>query len=413
MGTILKKTNSGLFFSQLTDLASVNQALHFLKDDNQRTAKEQTVLTEIDAPPFHEQARAEWMADQFKMLGLTEVTIDAEGSVSGEWPGEQSTPKTVLSAHLDTVFDPGTPVKADIRDGIIHAPGISDDGRGLACLLTVIRALRTAGIKPLHSLLFVATVGEEGLGDLRGVKALFKQRHDIGAFLSIEPGPAEYLTCTAVGSRRYRVSFKGPGGHSFASFGLPSAIHAMGRAIAAISDITVPRDPRTTFTVGKVGGGTSVNSIAEDAEMLLDLRSVSGQALTALEDQAFTAIHKAVADENRRWNAEDAISVQLKPIGNRPAGTQSTDATIIDLGCAAVAAFGRQAELKAASTDSNVPISLGIPALTLSGGGVSGNEHTLEEFFDPTDAHIGPQIILLIALAISGISGESASQLFN
>lgn len=248
---------------------------------------------------------------------------------------------------------------------------------------------------------------------MRGVKALFQNRQDIGAFLSIEPGYASFLTCNAVGSHRYRVRFKGPGGHSFAAFGLPSAIHAMGRAIAAVGDLDVPSDPRTTFTIGKVSGGTSINSIAEDAEMLLDMRSVSSQALIDLEQRAIERIRAAVETENRRWGEKKRIQVTFTKIGDRPAGTQSVQQPIVQLTSAAVEALGMKPHLKASSTDSNVPISLGVPAVTMSGGGISGQEHTLEEFFDPKEGWLGPQSVLLAALSLAGVSGKTDSPLVD
>lgn len=408
----LKSQEKNPTLEKVLKLAEIKQALNFLKADNAATAKEQIQVTELAAPPFKEQMRADWMAEQFRTLGLADVTIDAKGNVLGELRGESQAPKVVLSAHLDTVFPAETSVHAKIKDGVIYAPGISDDGRGLASILTIIRAIRHGAIKPLHSLLFVATVGEEGLGDLRGVKALFKSRQDIGAFISIEPGNAALLTCNAVGSHRYRVCFKGPGGHSFAAFGLPSAIHAMGRAIAAVSDLQVPASPRTTFTIGKVSGGTSINTIAEDAEMLLDLRSESGEALLELENEALKRIRTAVEAENRRWGKAQKIQVFFTQIGDRPAGTQSSKQLIVQLASAAASSLGLKPSLKSSSTDSNVPISLGIPSVTMSGGGISGKEHTLEEFFDPKESWLGPQSILLTVLALTGVAGTTPSALF-
>jgi acetylornithine deacetylase/succinyl-diaminopimelate desuccinylase-like protein len=342
---------------------------------------------------------------------LQEIHTDAEGNVLGCIQGIEDKKKIVVSAHLDTVFSEDTVVEPVIKDGIVYAPGISDDGRGLAVLLSLIRSIKSSGIKPLRTLLFVATVGEEGLGDLRGAKALFNTRNDISGFISIEPGSPNRITATAVGSHRYKISFKGPGGHSFGNFGLPSAIHALGRAIARISDIEVPADPITTFTVGTISGGTSINSIAQNAEMGLDMRSVSQEALIELEDKAIACIHQSVVEENTRWNKGELIHAVIERVGDRPAGSQGEDAPAVQAAIAVLRAFDLEPELLPMSTDSNVAIHLGIPALTLGGGGDCGGMHTLEEFYNPEKAYIGAQTVLLTVLAFSGVADATPSVL--
>ncbi|MCL1631536.1 M20/M25/M40 family metallo-hydrolase [Sporolactobacillus sp. CPB3-1] len=391
---------------------SVKKALDYLFEDNDSTTAEQIELTSIPAPPFMEAEKAAWIARRFRSLGLTNVHSDEEGNVLGSISGASDTKKIVVSAHLDTVFSEGTKINPIVKDGIVYAPGISDDGRGLAVLLTLIRAIRRSGVKPQHSLLFVATVGEEGLGDLRGVKALFNTRTDIGAFISIEPGNPERITATAVGSHRYKVVFTGPGGHSFGDFGIPSAVHALGRAIAKISDLHVPEDPTTTFTVGTVSGGTSINSIAQHAEMGLDMRSVSEEALLALEDQALAAIQEAANEENARWGKGELIKLVIQRVGSRPAGAQSDDSVAVQTACAVIREFNLAPTLLPMSTDSNVAIHAGIPALTLGGGGESGGMHTLEEYYNPEKAYIGAQTVLLIVLAFAGIENVIPSVLF-
>ncbi|MCO7174953.1 M20/M25/M40 family metallo-hydrolase [Sporolactobacillus kofuensis] len=393
----------------MVDLPAVKAALHFLVADHEPTTSEQIELTSIPAPPFQETAKGLWMTNRFQTLGLKDVHTDAEGNVIGFLPGAVDEKKIVISAHLDTVFPEGTVITPVIKQGIIYAPGISDDGRGLAVLLTLIRALHASKIKPKHTLMFVATVGEEGLGDLRGVKALFKTHTDIGAFLSVEPGLPGQITATAVGSHRYKVTFKGPGGHSFGNFGLPSAVHALGRAITAISDLSVPADPVTTFTVGTIRGGTSINSIAQHAQMGLDMRSISQEALLDLEERALKCIHQAVKAENDRWGKGTLIQAEVTQVGDRPAGDQNHDAPAVSIAFAVARSFGLKPVLIPMSTDANVAISLGIPALTLSGGGQSGGEHTLEEYYNPEGAHLGAQTVLLIALAFSGIDKELPS----
>lgn len=395
----------------LRALPQVKDACDFLIADNERATSEQIELTSIPAPPFKESEKAFWMSERFRKLGLQEIHTDAEGNVLGCIQGIEDKKKIVVSAHLDTVFSEGTVVEPVIKDGIVYAPGISDDGRGLAVLLTLIRSIKSSGVKPLRTLLFVATVGEEGLGDLRGVKALFKTRNDISGFISIEPGSPNRITATAVGSHRYKISFKGPGGHSFGNFGLPSAIHALGRAIARISDIEVPADPITTFTVGTISGGTSINSIAQNAEMGLDMRSVSQEALLELEDKAIACIHQSVVEENARWNKGELIQAVIERVGDRPAGSQGEDAPAVQAAIAVLRAFDLEPELLPMSTDSNVAIHLGIPALTLGGGGDCGGMHTLEEFYNPEKAYIGAQTVLLTVLAFSGVADATPSVL--
>ena len=288
-------------------------------------------------------------------------------------------------------------------DGKIYAPGIGDDGRGLAVVLTLIRALNHADIQTEGDLIIGATVGEEGLGDLRGVKALFENRQDIDGFISIEPGKPNRIVYLGTGSKRYKVSYKGPGGHSFGNFGTPSPIHALGRAIANISSLETPTNPKTTFNVGIINGGTSVNTIAEVGEMVIDIRSNAQDELAKLEEKILTIIKVAAEEENLRWKS-DELTVDIELVGDRPAGNQSPDSIIVQASLAATAALGFEPILNdASSTDSNVPINLGIPAVTLGGGGDSGGHHTLNEYFDPTDAHYGPQVILLTMLGLIGL----------
>lgn len=397
--------------NNLVSLEIVKEALSFLKEDNDNTTKDQIDITSIPAPTFQEDVRGEEFVRRFKELGLEDVYVDDVGNVIGTKAGTGKGPKLVVSAHLDTVFPEGTDVTPKWRDGKVYAPGISDDGRGLAVLLTLLRAFNHSKVKTIGDLIFVATVGEEGLGDLRGVKALFQERDDIDGFISIEPGEPNRTVYLGTGSRRYKVTYKGPGGHSFGNFGTPSAIHALGRAIAKISDIETPSYPRTTFNIGTIDGGTTVNTIAAQASMLVDIRSTSQEELTKLEQQILSVIQSAASGENQRWN-KDAISVDIELVGDRPAGSQSTESLIVQTSLAADVALGFKPELcEPSSTDSNVPISLGIPAVTLGGGGDFGGVHTLEEYFDPKDAYFGPQKILLTALGLVGIDEENEPML--
>lgn len=383
----------------------VRRALAFLEADAEAALDWQIAVTAIPAPPFGEQVRAAFVQDAFKREGLNGTTLDAVGNVIGVLRGTGPGPVLVVSAHLDTVFPAGTNTRPVRRDGHVFAPGIADDGRGLAALWTLLRTLKACALPLSGDLVFCATVGEEGPGDLRGVKHLFQTRDDLDGFLSIEPGPPDRLTFQGIGSRRYRAIFQGPGGHSSSAFGTPSAIHALGRAIAGIADLQPPIAPKTTFTVGTVQGGTSVNTIAARAEMDIDMRSYEQAALAAFEATVLGVLKAAAAAENRRWQS-DAILLTLERIGDRPCGNPSADTPMVQTAMAASRVLGMTPKLSPpGSTDCNVPIHLGIPAVTLGGGGEAANLHTLAERFNPRNAHLGPQRILLTLLGLAGIEG--------
>lgn len=384
----------------------VEQALRFVEADHDNTVQQQIEITEIPAPPFHEDERRAHYTSILEELGLEDIRTDDEGNVFGVRRGTGNGPKIFVCAHLDTVFPEGTDTTVKKHDGKLYAPGISDDGRGLAVVPALVRALAAAEIQTKGDILFGATVGEEGLGDLRGVKAFFRE-NQVDGFISIEPDAPERTTYLATGSHRYRVTYSGVGGHSFGDFGTPSAIHAMGRAIAAISDIEVPENPRTTFTVGTVSGGTSVNTISAQSEMMIDIRSNSEEELLKAEEKILHALHQAAEAENRRWG-RDEITVKVDLVGNRPAGSQAADATIVQAASAAALCLGFEPELDTpSSTDSNVPIHLGVPAVTLGGGGDRGGMHTLAEWYDPTAGHFGIQRVLLTILGLVGVEGVS------
>lgn len=389
----------------LIEQDAVRRAFDFLEADNDRTTEEQIELTEIEAPTFEEAEKGKTFAHKLSDLGVRDVATDEVGNVFGIRPGRGGGPKLVVCAHLDTVFPRGTDVKARREGSRVYAPGISDDGRGLASVLTLVRALNEANIRTRGDLIVGATVGEEGLGDLRGVKALFARRSDIDGFISIEPGTPDRITYLAAGSKRYKITFEGPGGHSFGSFGTPSPIHALGRAIAEFADLEVPRHPKTTFNVGLIGGGTSVNTIAETAEAVIDMRSTSQAELEKLETEALRLFRRAAEKENARWRRSDAIKVRMERVGDRPAGSQEPGSLIVQAAAGAGLAMGFRPILEgASSTDSNIPIHLGIPAVTLGGGGDFGGAHTLHEYYDSANAYLGVQKILLTMLALIGLS---------
>jgi tripeptide aminopeptidase len=385
----------------------VVKTLDDIKADDARALEEQKRITEIPAPPFKEKVRAEYYLKRMQELGFKDAAIDAEGNVIALRKGTGGgRPKLVVSAHLDTVFPEEVDVTVKEKDGVINAPGIGDDSRGLAALLSLFKAMNENGISTVGDLLVVGTVGEEELGNLRGVKALFRDHKDIDGFISIDGLGISRVVNQSTGSHRYEMIFKGPGGHSFQEFGLPSAIHAMGRAIAKISELQTPAEPRTTFTVGTVRGGTSVNAIAAEARMAVDMRSNSTEELLKLEEKLLGLVKQAVVEENARWNT-DKISVEINMIGDRPAGIVEMDSPIVQATQRAVSTIARGPKVTFAgsSTDSNIAMSLGIPAVTIGGGGEGGNWHSRNEWYKPTDAWMGPQSALITVLMLSGLDG--------
>jgi len=379
----------------------VRAAIDFAKTDEMRTIEDQITICEVEAPPFQEAKRAELYASLLREAGVKNVRIDAEGNVIGERPGAAARPNVVLSAHLDTVFPRGTNVKVR-RDGyVLRGAGIGDDCRGLADVLAVARALNKAGVSTPGTITFVATVGEEGLGDLRGVKRLFNDtlKDKIDRFVSID-GEGLGVTHIAIGSARFRVTFKGPGGHSFGSFGVVNPIHAMGRAMAGIADLQVPSSPRTTFNVGRVGGGTSINAISSESWMEVDLRSGDTAALRTLEKQFRQAVADAVAQENARWNSS-ALTATIEVVGMRPAGRLSSAAPIVQAAISVSKALSLPLSFSEGSTDANLPLSLGIPAVTIDAGGRGSGAHTDNETYDATDAWKGTQRAILLTVALA------------
>ncbi|SDG78046.1 MULTISPECIES: M20/M25/M40 family metallo-hydrolase [unclassified Duganella] len=391
---------------------AVKQALAYIEKNEPLTQKNMLAINAIPAPTFAEAARARDYEQRLKAAGLADVHIDEAGNVLGFWRGSGKGPTVVLAAHLDTVYPAATDLTVREKDGRLYAPGIADNGRSLAAMLAIAQALSDAKVQTEGDVLFVANVGEEGLGDLKGVKHLFRQRKDIKAFVGLEPALGTHgdpVTYMGAGSRRFKVTIHGPGGHSYESFGLPSAVHAAGRVIARIDDVRVPAQPKVTFNVGVVQGGQSVNSISAEASLLIDIRSADAALLAKVEQQIKDAIQQGVNDTNQRWNSK-AISADVALIGDRPAGKMAEDAVIVRTALAAAKVQGRPALLDAAhSTDANLPMSLGVPAVTMSGGGTSGGYHSEKlEWWAPQNAHTGPQNAMLTVLGLVGVRGLDA-----
>lgn len=380
----------------------VQAALDAAKEIEPSTIEQEIRICEIPAPPFHESARGREMEQLFTKAGLRDVHIDKAGNVIGTRPGRSEHPHLVISAHLDTVFPEGTNVTVSREGTLLKGPGIGDDCRGLALLLAIIQALDRAKMETPGTITFVADVGEEGLGDLRGMKMLFSDsmKGQIDKFVSID-GTGYGIVTVGVGSNRYRVTFSGPGGHSYGAFGMANPIHAMGRAIAKIADFEVPSDPKTTFNVGRVGGGTSVNAIASEAWMEVDLRSSDVRSLNRVDAKFHAAVRAAVEEENRRWNNRGKVSVSIELVGARPAGETSVDSPIVQTALKVSRALGIEDDLRESSTDANVPMNLHIPAITIGGGGRGAGAHSPEESFDTKDSWLGAQRAVLLAIALA------------
>lgn len=354
-----------------------------------RIVDEGIKLTEIPAPPFKEEVRAKEFEKMIKAAGLSDVKIDEEGNVLALRKGTKGDGKVVVvSAHLDTVFPPNTDVKVKRQGTKLFAPGIGDDTMSLAVLLGFVRAMQAANIKTRDDILFVATVGEEGPGDLRGVRHLFTKgqyKDKIKSFFSLESGSVAGITNGGVGSKRYRVTFSGPGGHSFGAFGLVNPMFALGQAANEFSRIQVATAPKTTYSIGLIGGGTSVNSIPLDAWMEVDMRSESPPDLKRVEDRMLRIVKEAAEGENfARSTKEGAIKVDAKLIGDRPAGNTDAKTDLVQIAKSAIEAGGYKVTYGWSSTDSNLPMSLGIPAITIGrmAPDKSGRSHSLDEWID-------------------------------
>ena len=392
----------------------IQKTMDALKADEELTLKQNITLSEIPAPPFTEEKKAQAFLEMMKSAGLTDAYIDKEGNAIGFRKGSGNGPLVVLDAHLDTVFPLGTDVTVVKKNGKYYGPGITDDSRGLAVLVSWLRALNANGIETVGDLMFVGSVGEEGNGDLRGVKALFRDHKNIDAFIGLESIPMGAIVSLNTGSIRYEVGFTAPGGHSFGAFGeVPSAIHAMGRAITNIANIQVPKVPRTTFNVGIVKGGTSVNTISPDAIMEIDMRSDGGKELQDLHQKVLTLIHQAVDAENKSIaknlvSDKNSVKINLKKIGERPGGMTPNTSPIIQASVESLRAMGqKELILAGSSTNAGVPISYGIPTVILPPGGVFEGFHSLDEAMDPTDGYKGSQVALLTALSVVGVKGVS------
>ncbi len=403
-------------FSRVTALASqrpVHGAFSWLHGNPKTIMDWQAAFVAIPAPPFGEQARSRWFADRFTGIGLAQVEIDRAGNVLGLLPAaalppESTGPLVVLSAHLDTVFPADTPIKPNLDGDLLEAPGACDNGAGLVGLLALATALVHAKVELPVPLLFLANVGEEGEGDLRGVRHLYNASPlagRIAAHIVLDGAGADSAVTQALGSRRFRVTVTGPGGHSFTDAGTPNPIAALASALAMVAQTPLPEEPRTTLNLGTIQGGTSVNSIPESAQAAIDFRSTSPDQLLRLE----VALHRAVEDAVDHWNAEPRslairsrgqLAFAIDKIGDRPAAHLPADSPLLDALRAVDRHLGLQTDLRLGSTDANIPLSLGIPSLSMGAGGDGGGAHTVAEWYSAKHREAGLKRVLLLTLAM-------------
>jgi tripeptide aminopeptidase len=392
----------------LQDDARVAHVLEFLRANAAAATEEQIRITEIAAPPFHEGARAAYMKKLLTTVGLR-VDMDATGNVIGEFTGT-SPDIVMLTAHMDTVFPAGTNVTVKREGNRLLAPGISDNGTGLAAMVVIARSLHEMKIRTKNTVLFVADVGEEGEGNLRGIRALvdaYKKR--LKYVIALDGSATEYVTTAALASRRVEITLTGPGGHSWSDFGVPNPIHALGRGIARFVAARVPESPRTSFNIGEIEGGSSVNSIPSHAQMKVDLRSESEAELSKLETFLRDSIQAGIDEEmsaardRGMAGGTSMLDLKINVLGVRPAGELPENSPLLAAVLAADMRVGNRSRRERSSTDANIPLSVGIPAISLGAGGRSGGAHTLEEWYEPTNRELGLQRVALTVLAVAGL----------
>ncbi len=414
--------------ARLAALPETRAAFAWLRAQEPQFANWQLEMARIPAPPFGEAARGEWLQDRFRALGLEDVHADDVGNVFGVHgapghldPAKRGSEKPVparqcvaLSAHIDTVFPAGTPLNLRQQGNRLYGPGISDNGAGAAALLAVAAALRAAKIALATPIVFIGNVGEEGEGDLRGMRHIFSHarwKDSIRYSLVLDGAGSDTIVAEALGSRRFEIIVRGPGGHSWSDFGMPNPILVLARTVHAFSQTSLPSSPKTTFNVGVIRGGTSVNSIPESASMRIDIRSTSMAEMERLEAALRWALDKAIEEESqsseRRMPTQrrsSGLSYEIVPIGNRPAGELDLNARILKVIRAVDTHLGNAAQIQRASTDANIPLSLGREAIAIGGGGVGGGAHTLQEWFDCGGRELGLRRILLALLALAGVA---------
>jgi len=394
--------------ARLAELRAVHEAFAWFRASSRELEDLQLEVTAVPSPPWGEAARAEWLRARFEDLGLSEVQQDELGNVFGILPGsEPNAPLVALSAHLDTVFPAGTPIQVSREGGKLYGPGISDNGAGLVALLAIARVLKETGIEHATPVVFIGNVGEEGEGDLRGMRHIFEQPRwadAIRTMVVVDGAGTDTVICEALGSRRYEITVRGSGGHSWSDFGIPNPVVALARIIDRFTQTTVPTNPKTTYNIGTVEGGTSVNSIPQSATMRVDTRSASVEQLDRLE----RALREAVQDGTAATSGKkkNGLTAEVRVIGDRPAAELPSESRLLKMIRAVDAQLNNSARLQRASTDANIPLSLGREAIAIGAGGSGGGAHTVNEWYDAAGRDLGLKRILLLTLALSGVPEE-------
>jgi tripeptide aminopeptidase len=397
--------------ARIDALSESSRAISWMRSQETRFLQWQQEIARIPAPPFAETARAEWLRDRFVEFGLEDVSIDSVGNVFGMRPGAGHHCIS-LSAHLDTVFPAGTPLNIRQEGRRLYGPSVSDNAAGVTALLAVAAALQKSSLKHRLPMLFIGNVGEEGEGDLRGMRHIFchsRWRDVIRASVVLDGAGSDTIVAEALGSRRFEVIVRGPGGHSWSDFGAPNPIVVLANTVCSFSQTSVPTSPKTTFNVGTIRGGTSVNSIPESGSMRVDIRSTSRAEIERLETALRRALDAAVEEESRATDVRVAnprraysLNCEIVPIGDRPAGELDPDANILQVIRAVDSHLGNTAQIQRASTDANIPLSLGREAIAIGAGGTGGGAHTLQEWFDCSGRELALKRILLTMLALAG-----------
>jgi len=393
--------------THIAEMRGVHAAFAYLHNQEMELRRWQRELTEIPAPPFGEAARSRWLFQRFTALGLEDVQADELGNVMGLLQRQSGAPLIGVSAHLDTVFPHGTALETREEANRLYGPGISDNAAGVIAVLAIATALKRCQLKPATNIVFIGNVGEEGEGNLRGMRQLFsvpQWRDAIRSLLVIDGAGTDTYVNQALGSRRFEITFRGPGGHSWSDYGVPNPIVLLSRALARFSEVHTPESPRTTFNVGVISGGTSVNSIPESATARVDLRSASMEELQKLENRLRECVAEAWSEVPLSHRAgEPKVTLAIESIGDRPAAVLPANARILQIVRAVDKHLRIESFPRLASTDANVPLSLGIEATTIGAGGDGGGAHTLREWFDCSNRDLGLKRILLVLLALTGV----------
>ncbi len=393
---------------KLAENKSIQQAFSVIDELEPQTNKDLILLTEIPAPPFMEEKRGLQFKKMLEEAGADKVWIDEVGNVIALRKGKTGGRVVALDAHLDTVFPEGTDVTVKISGDTLKAPGIGDDTRGLAVVIAVLRALEKANVETAADVLLIGSVGEEGIGDLRGVKHLFEKGDlKIDSWISIDGGEIERMVTGGLGSIRYKVTFNGPGGHSWGAFGLANPHHALGKAIDIFSEAATrftSTGPKVSYNVGRIGGGTSVNSIPFESWMEVDMRSVEPERLKEIDEIFNASMKKGLEEYNKEVKKGPPLTMDVEVIGLRPSGVQKDELPVIQRSMAAAKYFGAEPSISPSSTNSNIPISLGIPSITIGRGGVGGGAHSLHEWWMNKDGAEAIKFALLLTVAEAGMA---------